>query len=79
MIGKIIGAAAGAKVAKQTSSIGGPVGAAIGAAAPFVLRKMSIPAMLIMGAAGYGIKKYMDSQEKTDTPQAKPKVAPSAT
>lgn len=63
MIGKIIGAGLGAKAAEHTKSIGGPVGAAIGAAAPFVLRRMSIPAMLAIAAGGYAYKKYSDKKE----------------
>lgn len=79
MIGKIIGAAAGAKAAEKTSAIGGPLGAALGAAAPFVLRKMSIPAMLVIGAGGYAAKKYLDKREAQKAPPMPPKVKPSAT
>lgn len=79
MIGKIIGAGLGAKVAKQSSAIGGPLGAVLGAAAPFVLRKASIPAMIVLGAGGYAVKKYMDRRSANENTPGKPKVAPSAT
>ncbi len=79
MIGKIIGAAAGAKAAQQTSSIGGPLGAALGAAAPFVLRKMSIPAILAVAAGGYAIKKFTENKDNTENTPTPPKVTPSAT
>lgn len=63
MFGKIIGAGLGAKAAEHTSKIGGPLGAVIGATAPVILRRMSIPAMLAIGAGGYFLKKYMDKKD----------------
>ena len=64
MISKIIGAAAGAKVAKQASGIGGATGAAIGAAAPFILKRLSIPGMIALGVGGYVAKRVMDKRRK---------------
>lgn len=63
MIGKIIGAAIGGAVARQTSKIDGTTGAMIGAAIPFVMRRMSIPGMIALGVGGYVVKKYLDRQE----------------
>lgn len=63
MIGKIIGASLGAKAAQNTKNIGGPMGAAIGAAAPFILRRLSIPAMLAIAAGGYAYKKYSEKND----------------
>ncbi|MEP2234144.1 MAG: hypothetical protein ABJM58_01535 [Alteripontixanthobacter sp.] len=77
MIGKVIGAALGSKVAKNTRGIGGTTGAALGAFAPAVLARLSIPTMLAVAAGGYAYKKYQDKQTaKAKTP---PKVASSAT
>ncbi|MBV7265413.1 hypothetical protein [Erythrobacter ani] len=72
MLGKIIGAAVGGKVAQQTKSIGGPTGAMIGAAVPFVLSRMSIPAMIALGVGGYAAKKFFGkSDDKMPKPAAK--------
>ncbi|MBV7258716.1 hypothetical protein [Erythrobacter crassostreae] len=65
MLGKIIGAAVGGSVAKQSKSIGGTTGAVIGAAVPFVLSRMSLPAMVALGVGGYVAKKYFGKSEET--------------
>lgn len=67
MIGKIIGAALGAQAAKKSRNVGGTTGAVLGAAVPFVLRRMSIPAMLAIGAGGYAAKKMFDKKQAEDT------------
>lgn len=64
MIGKLIGAAAGAQVAKQSKNIGGIGGAAIGAlAVPFVSR-LRIPVLLALGAGAYAFKKLTDEDRR---------------
>ena len=70
MIGKIIGAYAGDKLAKQTSGlgIGGAGGAALGVIAAGVLRRMSLPAMIALGAGGYVAKKLYERNERKKTP-----------
>ena len=68
MIGKIIGAYAGDKLAKQTSGIGGAGGAALGVIAAGVLRRMSLPAMIALGAGGYVAKKLYERSERRKTP-----------
>lgn len=60
MIGKVLGAFLGGKVAQHTRGIGGPTGAAIGVIAPAVLRRMSWPAMVALGVGGYLAKKVLD-------------------
>ena len=67
MIGKIIGAYAGDKLAKQTSALGGASGAALGVVAASVLRRMSLPAMLAIGAGGFLAKKAMERDERKST------------
>lgn len=67
MIGKIIGAYAGDKLAKKTSGIGGPGGAALGVIAATALRRMSLPAMLALGVGGYVAKKMFDKNERKKT------------
>ena len=72
MIGKIIGAYAGDKLAKRVDGlgIGGAGGAALGVVAAGVLRRMSLPAMIALGAGGYVAKKVFERHEaKKSGPQ----------
>jgi len=65
MLTKMIGALAGGKLAKNANvNIGGPAGAAIGAAVPFIISRLSLPAMIAMGVGGYAVKKFMDKQDE---------------
>lgn len=63
MIGKVIGAFVGDKIAKKAGGVGGASGAALGVIAATALRRMSLPAMIALGAGGYLAKKYMDRKE----------------
>jgi hypothetical protein len=63
MIGKILGAVLGAQAAEHTSKVGGAGGAVLGVVAASVLRRMSIPAMLALGAGGYAYKKWSEKRE----------------
>ncbi len=78
MIGKVIGAALGGKLAQQTKSVGGTTGAMIGAAAPFVLSRLSIPAKLALGVGGYFTKKFLDKKNSDMPEPTNPKIAPVA-
>ena len=60
MIGRIIGAGVGAALSKQTRSIGGPAGAILGTVAVPIISRLSLPAMLVIGAGGYFVKKFAD-------------------
>lgn len=60
MIGKIIGAGLGAALSKQTRKIGGPTGAILGTIAVPVLRRLSLPGMIMLAAGGYMAKKLID-------------------
>ncbi len=62
MIGKMIGALVGGKVAQQSRGIGGPTGALLGVAATTALRRLSLPTMAVLGVGGYFAKKYFDKQ-----------------
>lgn len=79
MIGKVIGAFVGDKIAKQTSvGIGGAGGAALGVIAATALRRMSLPAMIALGAGGYLAKKLTEkkaAQPKAPEVPAKPAKA----
>ena len=67
MIGKILGAFAGAEASKYTKSIGGTGGAILGALAVPVISRMRIPALLALGAGGYAAKKLIDKEKKPTT------------
>lgn len=62
MLGKIIGATIGNQVAKSTRGIGGPTGAALGFILPAVIRRISIPTMLALGAGGYLAKRMAEKR-----------------
>lgn len=66
MLNKILGAAIGAKLAKNSPAVGGASGAALGAAVPFVLSRISLPAMVALGVGGYFAKRWLDQQPNRD-------------
>lgn len=75
MIKNIIGAAIGSKLAKQSPKVDNGTGAALGAIAPFVLSRMSLPLLVAVGAGGYLLKRHRDHQSGTASDQDK-KPAP---
>lgn len=70
MIGKILGGIMGAKAARSSSEIGGPMGAALGVVGASAIKRLSIPALLVMAAGGYAVKKLID---KGNSEPAKPR------
>lgn len=78
MIGKMIGAFVGEKVAEQTDGIGGAAGAVLGVVAATVLRRMSLPGLLAVGVGGYLLKRYADKQA-AEKPMASAKPITPAT
>lgn len=75
MIGKIIGAFVGDRLARQTNAIGGAGGAALGVVATTVLRRMSLPAMVVLGVGGYAAKKVFDKRQAGETEAKRSKSA----
>ena len=65
MIGKIIGAFVGDKLAKQTSGLGGATGAALGVAATSLIARLSLPSMLAILAGGYAAKLFSERSDTT--------------
>ncbi|TIX49031.1 hypothetical protein [Alteraurantiacibacter aquimixticola] len=64
MIGKLIGAFAGAQASKHTRSIGGTGGAVLGALAVPIIGRMRLPALLALGAGAYAAKKLGEKGKK---------------
>lgn len=60
MIGKIIGAFVGDRLAKQTGGLTGAQGAALGVVGTAILRRLSLPAMAAIAAGGYAAKKLSE-------------------
>ncbi len=67
MLKSIIGATLGSKLAERVPEVGGTAGAAIGAAAPWVIARMSIPSMIAIAAGGYIAKRYFDEDADGET------------
>ncbi|MDG5749181.1 hypothetical protein P8Q88_13450 [Qipengyuania sp. XHP0207] len=78
MIGKVIGAFVGDRIAKQTKGVGGATGAALGVVATTLLRRMSLPAMIALGAGGYVAKKMMDKNTGDTADTASPATTTTA-
>ena len=75
MITKVIGAFAGDKLARTIGGSGGATGAALGVVAATVLRRMSLPAMIALGAGGYLAKKFFDGPTPDATKNEPPKTS----
>jgi len=60
MIGKLIGALAGAQASKFSRNLGGTGGALLGALAVPVVRRMKWTSLAALAAGGYVIKKLND-------------------
>lgn len=72
MIGKVLGAFVGGKVAQHVRGIEGPTGAALGVLAPALLRRLSFPAMIALGVGGYLAKKFVDAEAAKPAPRTAP-------
>ena len=57
MLGKIIGAVAGAQAAKQFRNVDGRAGAVLGAAAVAMARRMGVKGLIATAAGGYALKR----------------------
>jgi len=71
MIGKIIGALAGAEAAKHARGVSGPTGAVLGAIAVPVARRMGPMGLVAALAGGYALKRYTEKRQAKDA-AAKP-------
>ena len=76
MIRKLIGAAIGASVAKRHPAAGGATGAMLATAVPFIISRVSLPAMAAIGVGGYLAKRYMDKNAAEQATKPTPPSAP---
>lgn len=76
MIRRMIGAAIGARVAKGHPALGGATGAMLATAVPFVISRVSLPAMVALGVGGYVAKRYMDKNAAEQATKPTPPPAP---
>ena len=63
MLGKIIGAVAGAKAARGTRGVSQPGGALMGAASIAMARRFGIPGIIAAAAGGYALKRYNEKRQ----------------
>jgi len=71
MIGKILGAAIGAKAADHVRGVNEPGGALLGVAAAGLARRFGLMGILAAAAGGYAINRY-NEKRKTREHKAKP-------
>ena len=65
MLGKIIGAIAGAKAADHIGSLNEPGGALLGIGAAALARRMGVVGLLAALAGGYVFKRYADQRDRS--------------
>ncbi len=63
MIGKIIGAIAGAKAAEHTRGVSGPGGALLGVATVALARRLGTKGLLAAAAGGWALKRYNERKQ----------------
>ena len=75
MISNILGASVGAEASRFTGGFGGPVGAIPGAFATSLVRRLTIPGLIVAAAGGYFAKKWLDYGQATAEAAASPRKA----
>ena len=74
MLGRLIGTTAATMLARQLGGAGaGPVGAMVGIALPFIVRRMGPAGMVAMAVGAWAINRIMEEQAARDA------AAPGAT
>lgn len=63
MIGKIIGAIAGEKIARHVRGIDGTGGALLGVGAATLLRRLGPVGLVAAAAGGYALKRYVEKRQ----------------
>lgn len=73
MIGKLIGAFAGERLARSTAGVSGPMGAMLGAGTAAAVRRMGPIGLVAALAGGFAFKRYLDRRETGPARAAAPK------
>lgn len=63
MLGKLIGAVVGERMARHVGGVNGTSGALLGAAVPIVLRRLGPVGLIAAAVGGYALKRYYDKQK----------------
>lgn len=63
MIGKIVGAMIGERIAKRVGGVNGAGGAILGAGAATLLRRLGPVGMIAAAVGGYALKRHYDKRE----------------
>ncbi|MCB2074008.1 MAG: hypothetical protein H6917_04800 [Novosphingobium sp.] len=63
MIGKIVGAVAGSRIARRSREIDSPMGAVLGVAAATLVKRLSLPVLVTATAGGYFLKRHLDGRK----------------
>ena len=64
MLGKILGGIAGKQAAQHSGKMGGAKGAVLGAIAGSMIRRASLPGLIVFTVGGYALKKYKDKRDR---------------
>lgn len=75
MIGKIIGAIAGKKLADQTTGVGGTGGALLGIGAATLARRLGPVGLIAAAAGGYAVKRHLEKREQRKILRASPEFS----
>ncbi len=62
MLGKLIGAIAGERIAQTVGGVSGTTGVVLGTAAAIVLRRMGPVGLVAAAAGGYALKRYYEKR-----------------
>lgn len=62
MLGKVIGAMAGERIARQVGGMSETGGALLGASAAVVLRRLGPMGLLTAAVGGYALKRYLEKR-----------------
>ena len=68
MLGKLIGAIAGERIAQTVGGVSGTGGVVLGTAAAMLLRRLGPVGLVAAAAGGYALKKYYDKRNPAGSP-----------
>ena len=65
MLGKVIGAVAGERIARHLNGVNGTGGALLGAGVATILRRLGPVGLIAAAAGGYVLKRHFDKRENS--------------